>query len=173
MPVAVPDDRPPRLPFTVAFQVQDEQARGALLEALSSQLGDHPKITSVYGVDVSGRQDGLLSYALRDDWFYISGGKTQRLLRNLLAAATGHKQSLTSLDSWARFRAGQHGQVLFIAHQKVDALYSAIKAFLLFLGPDFRPLAYELGGLRDCHSAAFAVPDGLLLVGDVLQGDGR
>ena len=164
---------PPRIPFTVAFRVTDEQARQALLEALNKQLGEEPAHNEVYGVDVVGRQDGLLSYALRDDWFYISGGKTQRLLRNLLAAATGRKESLTSLQSWSRFKADQRGQVIALGHQKVDAGYSILKGFLLFLGPDFRPLAYELGKLRDYHSAAFIVPDGMLLVGDVLQGDGR
>jgi hypothetical protein len=163
--------RPPRLPFTVAFQVTDQQARGAMVEALTKQLGEQTETKSVYGVEVLGRQDGLLSYALRDNWFYISGGNTQRLLRNLLAAATGRKPSLTSLDSWAQFRAGQRGEVIAISHQKVDAVYSIVKGFLLLLGPDFRPMADELGGLRDYHSAVFLVPDGVLCVGDVLQGD--
>lgn len=171
-PLTAPS-HPPRVPFTVAFRVSNEQARDALLEALQKQLGEAVKTTSMNGVDVVGREDGLLSYALRDDWFYISGGNTQRLLRNLLAAATGRKPSLTSLDSWAQFRAGKRGEVLAIGHQKVDALYSMVKGALLLMGPDFRPLAYELGGLRDYHSAAFLVPDGLLFVGDVLQGDGE
>jgi hypothetical protein len=163
--------RPPRLPFTVAFQVTDQQARGAMVEALTKQLGEQTETKSVYGVEVLGRQDGLLSYALRDNWFYISGGNTQRLLRNLLAAATGRKPSLTSLDTWAQFRAGQRGEVIAIGHQKVDAFYSIVKGFLLLMGPDFRPMADELGGLRDYHSAVFLVPDGVLCVGDVLQGD--
>jgi hypothetical protein len=163
--------KPPRLPFTVAFQVKDQQARSALLDALVKQLGEQTKTTTMSGVEVLGRQDGLLSYAMRDNWFYISGGNTQRLLRNLLAAATGRKATLTSLDTWARFRAGQKGEVLAIGHQKVDAFYSMVKGALLFMGPDFRPLAEELGGLRDYHSAAFLVPDGLLIVGDVLQGE--
>ena len=163
----------PRIPFTVAFKVTDEVARTALTEALGKQLGEGIRNTSMSGVDVVGREDGLLSYAVRDDWFYISGGKTQRLLRNLLAAATGRKAPLTGLSTWAQFRAGKRGEVLAIGHQKVDALYSMVKGFLLFMGPDFRPLAYELGGLRDYHSAVFLVPDGVLLVSDVLQGDGE
>ncbi len=165
--------KPPRLPFTVAFKVGNEQTRSVLLEALAGQLGEAPTTQQVYGVDVTGRQDGLLSYALRDDWFYVSGGKTQRLLRNLLAAATGNKENLTSLDTWSRFKTGQKGQVLAIGHQKVDAFYSVVKGFLLFLGPDFRPLATEMGGLRDSHSAVFLVPDGVRAVGDILQGDGK
>ena len=164
---------PPRVPVTVAFKVTDDQARSALIEVLGKQLGQESRNTTMSGVDVVGREDGLLSYAVRDDWFYISGGKTQRLLRNLLAAATGRKASLTSLSTWAQFRAGKRGEVLAIGHQKVDAFYSMLKGFLLFMGSDFRPLAYELGRLRDYHSAAFLVPDGLLLVGDVLQGDGE
>ncbi len=163
----------PRMPFTVAFQVVDAQAREALTSALEKRLGEAPQSKSVYGLEVKGREDGLLSYTVQDNWFYISGGKTQRLLRNLLAAATGQKPSLTSLESWNRFRSGQRGQVLAIGHQKVDGVYSMAKGALLFLGPDFRPLAYEIGKLRDYHSAAFVVPDGLLLVGDVLQGDGK
>lgn len=165
--------QPPRVPFTAAFRVSNEQARGALLEALQKQLGEESKTTTMSGVDVVGRKDGLLSYALRDDWFYIAGGNTQRLLRNLLAAATGRKPTLTSLSTWARFRAGKRGEVLAIGHQKVDALYSMVKGALLLMGPDFRPLADELGGLRDYHSAAFLVPDGLLFVGDILQGNGE
>ncbi len=174
-PVFLPSDpsapaKPPRLPFTVAFQVPDAQARAALLEALSKQLGDNASTQDLYGVEVKGRKDGLLSYAQVDDWFYVSGGNTQRLLRNLLAAAKGRKSALTSLDSWSRFRAGQRGEVLAISHQKVDAGYSMLKGFLLFMGPDFRPLAEELGGLRDSHGAMFLVPDGVLCVGDMLQG---
>lgn len=165
--------KPPRFPFTVAFKVGDEQTRSVLLDALAGQLGETPTSGEVYGVEVKGREDGLLSYALRDDWFYVSGGKTQRLLRNLLAAATGNKENLTSLETWSRFKTGQRGQVLAIGHQKVDAFYSVVKGFLLFMGPDFRPLAQELGGLRDSHSAVFLVPDGVLGVGDILQGDGR
>lgn len=163
----------PRLPFTVAFQVVDAQAREALTAALEKRLGEAPGSKAVHGVEVKGREDGLLSYAVRDNWFYLSGGKTQRLLRNLLAAATGQKPSLTSLESWNRFRSGQRGQVLAIGHQKVDGVYSMAKGALLFLGPDFRPLAYEIGQLRDYHSAAFVVPDGVLLVGDILRGDGK
>lgn len=165
--------KPPRIPLTVAFKVNDEQARSVLLDALAGQMGESPGTREVYGVEVKDRQDGLLSYALRDDWFYVSGGKTQRLLRNLLAAATGEKENLTSLETWSRFKTGQKGQVLAIGHQKVDAFYSVVKGFLLFLGPDFRPLAAELGGLRDYHSAVFLVPDGVLAVGDILQGDGK
>lgn len=165
--------KPARIPATVAFQVVDAQAREALTTALDKRIGETLQSKTVHGVEVKGREDGLLSYAVRDNWFYISGGKTQRLLRNLLSAATGQKPSLTSLESWNQFRSGQRGQVLAIGHQKVDGVYSMTKGALLFLGPDFRPLAYEIGGLRDYHSAAFVVPDGLLMVGDVLQGDGR
>ena len=165
--------KPSRVPFTVAFQVADPQARDALTSALQNRLGEKTQTKTVHGFEVQGREDGLLSYAVKDNWFYISGGKTQRLLRNLLAVASGSKPSLTSLESWNRFRTGQRGQVVAIGHQKVDGMYSMAKGALLFLGPDFRPLAYELGKLRDYHSAAFVVPDGLLFVGDLLQGDGR
>ena len=174
-PEATPADptKPARLPFTVAFRVSDDQARDALVKALEYRLGETSHSRTVHGFEVKDRDDGLLSYALQDSWFYISGGKTQRLLRNLLATASGVKPSLTSLDSWSRFRLGQRGKVLAIGHQKLDGVYSLAKAGLLSLGPDFRPLAYELGKLRDYHSAAFVVPDGFVLVGEVLQGDGR
>lgn len=162
---------PPRVPFTVAFQVSDAQAQSVLGQALQKQLGEQVKHTDVYGVDVVGREDGLLSYAQKDNWYYISGGNTQRLLRNLLAAATGRKRSLTSLDTWTRFRTGQRGEVIAIGHQKVDATYSLVKSFLLFMGPDFRSLAYEVGGLRDYHHAIMLVPDGVLAVGEILQGE--
>lgn len=172
-PEAPVEAKPARLPFTVAFQVVDEQARKALNNALTEQLAEERTASTMHGVDVVGRKDGLLTYAQHDNWFYISGGNTQRLLRNLLAAATGEKESLTSLQSWDRFRTGQRGQVVAIGHQKLDSLYAMTKGFLLFLGPEYRPLAYELGKLRDYHSAMFIVPDGFLMVGDVLQGDGR
>lgn len=165
--------KPARIPFTVAFQVADPQAREALAAALKNRLGETSQTKTVHGFEVQGREDGLLSYATQDNWFYISGGKTQRLLRNLLAVASGAKPSLTSLESWNRFRSDQRGQVVAIGHQKVDGMYSMVKGALLFLGPDFRPLAYELGKLRDYHSAAFVVPDGMLFVGELLQGDGR
>lgn len=172
---ATPADptKPARLPFTVAFRVTDDQARDALVKALEYRLGETSHSKTVHGFEVRGRDDGLLSYALQDSWFYISGGKTQRLLRNLLATASGVKPSLTSMDSWSRFRLGQRGKVLAIGHQKLDGVYSLAKAGLLSLGPDFRPLAYELGKLRDYHSAAFVVPDGFVFVGEILQGDGR
>ena len=165
--------KPPRIPFTVAFQVVDSQAKSALMKVLTEQLGEETKTTNMSGVEAVGRRDGLLTYAVQDNWFYLSGGNTQRLMRNLLAAATGQKETLTSLESWSAFRKGQRGQVLAIGHQKLDSLYSMTKGFLLFLGPEFRPLAYELGNLRDYHSAVFIVPDGFLCVGDILQGDGR
>jgi hypothetical protein len=163
----------PRMPFTVAFQVTDPQARGVLQDALQKQLGEESERNELYGVEVASRQDGLLVFAERDDWFYISGGNTQRLLRNLLAAATGRKPGLTSLASWSNFRAGQRGEVVAVGHQKVDGVYSLLKSFLLFMGADFRPLAYELGGLRDYHSAIILVPDGVMAVGEILQGDGK
>ncbi len=162
---------PPRLPFTVALMVPDGDARATLIKNLAKFMGDDPQILDMFGVTVTDRSDQLLAYAVNNDWLYVSGGGTQRLMRNLLAAATGHKKRLTSLDSWSRFRLEQKGRPLAFGHQKVDAVYSVVKGFLLFLGADFRPMAEELGQLRDYHGAVLAVPDGLLMVGEVLRGD--
>jgi len=38
------------------------------------------------------------------------------------------------------------------------------------MGSDFRPLATEIGKLRDYHSMGTIVPDGIMLVGEVAQG---
>lgn len=162
---------PPRIPFTVALMIPDADARDTLVKNLTKFMGEEQKSVDMFGVNVTERSDQLLAYGVNNDWLYVSGGGTQRLMRNLLAAATGHKKRLTSLDSWSRFRLEQKGRPLAFGHQKVDAVYSMVKGFLLFLGADFRPLAEELGQLRDYHGAVLAVPDGFLMVGEVLRGE--
>ena len=91
----------------------------------------------------------------------------------MLDAAHGRKATLGTLDSWSRFTLSSRGRLLGFGHQKLDWVYSLTKGFLLLLGAEYRPLAVEIGKLRDYHSVITAVPDGFLLVGEVLQGDGR
>jgi hypothetical protein len=160
------------MPATLAAQVPIENNREAAVTMLQPYLGD-PTTESVYGVDVVTSQDGTFSYAIDGDWMYISGGRTVRLMRHMLEAAHGRKETLGSIDSWSRFKTSGRGRLLMFGHQKVDPIYSLVKGALLFLGSDFRPIATELGKLRDYHSMGTLVPDGVLLVGEVVQGDGR
>ena len=160
------------MPATLAAQVPIENNREAALTMLQPYLGD-PTTEAFYGVDVVTSQDGTFSYAVDGDWMYVSGGRTVRLMRHMLEAAHGRKETLGSIDSWSRFKTSGRGRLLMFGHQKVDPIYSLVKGALLFLGSDFRPLATELGKLRDYHSMGTLVPDGVLLVGEVVQGDGR
>lgn len=160
------------MPATLAAQVPIENNREAALTMLQPYLGD-PTTESLYGVDVVTSQDGSFSYAVDEDWMYVSGGRTVRLMRHMLEAAHGRKETLGSIDSWSRFKTTGRGRLLMFGHQKVDPIYSLVKGALLFLGSDFRPIATELGKLRDYHSMGTLVPDGVLLVGEVVQGDGR
>ena len=162
----------PGMPATLAAQVPIENNREAAVTMLQPYLGD-PTTESVYGVDVVTSQDGTFSYAIDGDWMYISGGRTVRLMRHMLEAAHGRKETLGSIDSWSRFKTSGRGRLLMFGHQKVDPIYSLVKGALLFLGSDFRPIATELGKLRDYHSMGTLVPDGVLVVGEVVQGDGR
>lgn len=160
------------MPATLAAQVPIENNREAAVTMLQPYLGD-PITESVYGVDVVTSQDGSFSYAIDGDWMYVSGGRTVRLMRHMLEAAHGRKETLGSIDSWSRFKTSGRGRLLMFGHQKVDPIYSLVKGVLLLLGSDFRPIATELGKLRDYHSMGTLVPDGVLLVGEVVQGDGR
>ena len=160
------------VPATFAAQVPIENNREAALTMLQPYLGD-PTTQDFFGVDIVTSQDGTFSYALDGDWMYVSGGRTVRLMRHMLEAAHGRKETLGSIDSWSRFKVNGRGRLLMFGHQKVDPIYSLVKGALLFLGSDFRPIATELGKLRDYHSMGTVVPDGLLLVGEVVQGDGR
>lgn len=94
-------------------------------------------------------------------------------MKHMLEAAHGRKQTLASIDSFARFQLQSKGRLLAFGHQKVDAFYSIVKGFVLFLGVEFRPLAQELGKLRDYHSVVTLVPDGINLSGEIVQGDDR
>ncbi len=163
----------PRVPFTVAAQVADGEQQARLIKILDDLIGEEGETVQRAGVQVRRRTDGLLSYALLNDWLYISGGQTERLMDAMLETAQGKRESLSSLKSWSEFRTGQRGRLLGYSHQKVDAFFSVVKGFLLFLGPEFRPIANELGLLRDSQASMTIVPDGFLVVGEVLQGDGR
>ena len=160
------------MPVTLAAQIPLETNRSAVMELLEPYLGD-PSSKTLYGVEVTTSADRVFSYAVDGDWFYLSGGRTDRLMRHMLEAAHGRKETLGTIDSFSRFVMSGRGRLIGFGHQKVDPIYSMVKGFLLFLGSDFRPLATELGKLRDYHSLGTVVPDGLLMVGEVAQGDGR
>lgn len=159
-------------PATIACKVPIASNREALLNLLSPYMGDTTTET-MYGVELVTSQDGKVCYAVDGDWVYLSGGRTERLLKHMLEAAHGRKETLASLDSWSRFTLSAEGRVLAFGHQKLDAIYSLAKGFLLLLGSDFRPVAVEIGKLRDYHSVATVVPEGIMLVGEVFKGDGR
>lgn len=159
------------MPVTVAARVPSSHNREALLKMLR---GDDPGApTDLYGVEVYERGEGRIQYAQDGEWIYLSGGHTGRLMRNLLAAAKGRKETLSSLPSWTSFQLGRKGRFLGFGHQKLDPIYSIVKGLLLFMGADFRPMATEVGRLRDYHSVMTAVPDGFLMVGEIVYGDGR
>lgn len=160
------------VPATFAAQMPLQSNRDALIRMLQPYLGD-PSTRDLFGVDMITSEDKAFSYAVDGNWFYLSGGRTDRLMRHLLEAAHGRKDSLSSIDSWSRFVVGRRGRLIGFGHQKVDPIYSLVKGFLLFMGSDFRPLATEIGKLRDYHSMGTIVPDGIMLVGEVVQGDGR
>jgi hypothetical protein len=160
------------VPATFAAQVPMESNRTALKRLVEPFLGD-PTSKTLFGVEVVTSADGAFSYAVDGDWCYLSGGRTDRLMRHMLEAAHGRKETIGSIDSFSRFVVGNRGRLIGFSHQKVDPVYSMVKGFLLFMGSDFRPLANELGKLRDYHSMGTVVPDGLMLVGEVAQGDGR
>jgi hypothetical protein len=160
------------VPVTMAAQIPLETNRMALISLLEPYLGD-PTSKTLFGVDVVTSADKVFSYAVDGDWFYLSGGQTDRLMRHMLEAAHGRKETLGTIDSFSRFVVNGRGRLIGFGHQKVDPVYSLVKGFLLFLGSDFRPLATELGMLRDYHSMGTVVPDGFLLVGEVVKGDGR
>jgi len=162
-----------RIPATFAARVPVEANREALLALLQPYMGDEPVRRMDYGVEVVTGTDGLFSYAIDGDWFYLSGGRTERLMKNMLAAAHGRKETLASVDSWSRFALRSEGKLLAFGHQKVDAVYSIVKGMLLLLGSDFRPLANEIGKLRDYHSVVTVVPEGILAVGEIVRGDDR
>jgi hypothetical protein len=171
-------DEPPkktalRLPATVAVKVPVEANQQTLISMLKPFLGDEQTRETLYGVEIVTGADGLFSYAVDGDWFYISGGRTVRLMRRMLEASHGRRETLASIDSWSRFTVGTRGKLLAFGHQKMDAFYSLAKGFILLLGSDFRPIAMEVGKLRDYHSVMTLVPDGLLITGEIVQGDGR
>jgi hypothetical protein len=161
------------LPFTAAFQIPLEINRDALRSLLDPYMGETTTTRSVYGVEITTSQDGRVAYAFDGDWFYLSGARTVRLAEYMLAAAHGRKETLGSIDSWSRFTTQSRGRLLAFGHQKVDPFYSILKGFILLLGSEFRPLAVELGKLRDYHSVITAVPDGFLITGEIVQGDQR
>ena len=167
------DKRVPAIPVTFAMQIPDPVNRSALKKRLLPFLGSKTLIDNVVGVEITRRQDGDLALAEDGAWLYASGANTDRLMRAMLKAAKGRKKTLSTLDSWARFRLAGRGRMIAFGHQKVDHFYSIVKGFLLYLGADFRPLAEELGGLRDSHSVMTAVPDGFLFVGGIVQGESR
>jgi len=160
------------LPATVAVQIPLETNRKGVTAMLEAFQGT-PEVRNLHGVDVIHSEDGDFAYAFDQDWLYLSGGKTSRLMKRMLETAHGRRENLESIDSWSRFKLGGRGRLLMFGHQKVDAVYSMVKGFLLFLGSDFRPLATELGELRDYHALGTVVPDGILVVGEVLKGDQR
>lgn len=159
------------LPGTVAAKVPIEGNRQAILKLLEPQMGDPTTTRTPQGLDMVTSEDGTLSYIIDGEWMYLSSGRTERLALYMLETAHGGKPSLSALNSWNRFTRGTKGRVLGYGHQKVDPAYSVVKGFLLFLGVEFRPLAEELGKLRDYHSVFSAVPDGLILSGEIVQGD--
>lgn len=161
------------LPLTMAFRMPLQTNRDAFNGLIQSALGQEPTSKELFGVQVTTSQDGRISYAVDGEWVYLSGGRTDRLMRHMLEAAHGQKETLASIPSWSKFTGASRGRMLAYGHQKIDAFYSIAKGFLLFLGSEFRPLATELGQLRDYHSVATAVPDGFLMVGEMVQGDGR
>lgn len=161
------------VPATFAVQVPIEVNRKAILDLLEPQMGAETSKESLFGVDIVTDASGTISYAVDGEWLYLSGGRTDRLMRRMLEASHGRKESLGSLDSWSRFTVGSKGKLLAFGHQKVDAVYSIVKGFILLLGADFRPLAVELGKLRDYHSVVTVRPDGIVIVGEIVQGDGR
>lgn len=176
-PVAEPEKSSPvaslaAVPATFAFQVPLETNREALLSLMNPYMKEMSTET-VYGVEVKTSSDGKLSYALDENWLYVSGGRTDRLIHHMLEAAHGRKQTLATIDSWSRFSVGRKGRLLAFGHQKVDAVNSLVKGFLLFMGSEFRPLAEEFGELRDYHSVLTAIPDGFLAVGEMVKGDER
>lgn len=160
-------------PATVAAKIPSAQNRKALRRLLSGPKDEPTAKKLVYGVEVEQRPEIGLSYAEDGDWLYVSGSNTDRLMRNMLASAKGRKETLSSLQTWTDFQLRLHGRFLAFGHQKVDAVYSIVKGFLLFMGADFRPLAVELGQLRDYHSVMTAVPEGFVMVGEIVKGDGR
>lgn len=161
------------VPATFAFQVPVANNRGAAERLLAPYMGDDISTEELYGVEIRTSEDGRLAYAIDGDWMYISGGRTDRLMVHMLEAAHGRKETLGSIDSWSRFTVGTRGRLLAFGHQKVDAVYSIVMGLLLFMGSDYRPAAEEVGKLRDYHSVMTAVPDGLMLVGEIVRGDDR
>lgn len=161
------------LPLTFAVNVPSYLNRTAIVNMLQPYMGEEKTTENLYGVDIITSTDGTLSYALDGDWVYLSGGRSERLMKHMLEAAHGRKQTLASIDSFSRFQLQSKGRLLAFGHQKVDAFYSLMKGFVLFLGVEFRPLAQELGKLRDYHSVLTLVPDGVNLSGEIVQGDDR
>ena len=149
------------------------QNRQAAENLLAPYMGDDVATESLYGVEIKKNQEGNLAYAVDGDWMYVSGGRTDRLMKHMLEAAHGRKKTLSSIDSWTRFTVGTKGRLIGFGHQKVDAIYSLVKGVLLLLGSEFRPAAVEVGRLRDYHSIMTAVPDGFMFTGEIVQGDGR
>lgn len=161
------------MPVTVAIQVADSGSRGALVQSLMGVDGGEGSEATMSGVPVKMSAGGWASTAEHGPWLYLSSGRTQRLLRNFLATASGQKESLASLESWVKFRSQHAPGAVMLAHQKIDVSMSIAKAFLLYMGPEFRPLAQEVGGLRDVYAAGYVVPDGFLIVSKAFRGDGR
>lgn len=161
------------VPLTFAVNVPSYLNRTAIVNMLQPYMGEQKTTETLYGVDILTSTDGTLSYAIDGDWVYLSGGRSERLMKHMLEAAHGRKQTLASIDSFARFQLQSKGRLLAFGHQKVDAFYSIVKGFVLFLGVEFRPLAQELGKLRDYHSVVTLVPDGINLSGEIVQGDDR
>ena len=161
------------VPATFAFQIPVAQNRQAAENLLAPYMGDDVATESLYGVEIKKNQEGNLAYAVDGDWMYVSGGRTDRLMKHMLEAAHGRKETLSSIDSWTRFTVGTKGRLIGFGHQKVDAIYSLVKGVLLLLGSEFRPAAVEVGRLRDYHSIMTAVPDGFMFTGEIVQGDGR
>lgn len=160
------------IPATVAFKVPIDSNRRALVDLLNSSMNGSSK-KDLYGVEMVSSGDLSLSYAIDGEWMYIAGGGTDRLIRYMLEAVKGRNQTLSSIDSWTRLSMASRGRLLFFGHQKLDAFSAFAKGGILLLGTEFRPLAEEYGRLRDCHSVVTAVPDGVLVVTEVLEGDAR
>lgn len=163
----------PRIPASFAFQMPVEANQTALIKGLRPYIGQAKAYKELFGVKLYQGKRKLVSYAQDGEWVYLAGGRTERLVRNMLKAAKGRKQSLGSLNSWASFSVRPKGRLLIYGHQKVDAYYSILKGLILVLGAEFRPIAQEFGRVRDYHSAATVIPDGFLITGEILHGDGR
>lgn len=169
-----------RVPVTFALRPTNAEAKAAIVSIVSRAKLFEPK-TDEDGASLSSNEgwldgssaSGDLALAESGEWIYVSCGQTTRILRNFLLTASGEKESLLSIASWRKFCSDYGNRASLLAHQKVDVSATFAKALLLYMGPEFRTIANQVGKLRDSYHALVLVPEGIVMVNDIVYGDGR